>query len=117
MKLVRKCEKESRKPGSSQSYPAITYDKVTLHIDESNTLVPTEPPFNVLKDKDLKLQSLVEVLMSQLQRGRVETKLAVLRWIYHLFNICRPKVRIILKSLTKHFIFSGLDVFKFTGRA
>ena len=111
MKLVRKCEKESRKPGASQSYPAITYDKVTLKIDESNPLVPTEPPFNVLKDKDLKLQSLVEVLMSQLQRGRVETKLAVLRWIYHLFTISRPKVSIILKSLIKRFNISNLDTF------
>ena len=111
MKLIRKCEKESRKAGASHSYPAITYDKVMLNKEEINTLVPTELSFKVLKDKDLKLNSLVEVLMSQLQRGRVETKLAVLRWIYHLFTISRPKVSIILKSLITHFIISGLDRF------
>ena len=111
MKLIRKCEKESRKVGAPHSFPAITYDKVTLSKEEINALVPTEPSFKVLKDKDLKLNSLVEVLMSQLQRGRVETKLAVLRWIYHLFTISRPKVSIILKSLIKHFIISGLDIF------
>merc|ERR1712141_187458 len=46
----------------------------------------------MFKESDLKLESLVEVLTAQLQRGRVETKLAVLRWIYHLFNISRPKM-------------------------
>ena len=111
MKLVRKCEKESRKAGASHPYPAITYDKITLNKEELNALVPSEPSFKVLKEKDLKLNLLVEVLMSQLQRGRVETKLAVLRWIYHLFNICRPKVRFILKFFIKHLNISGLDIF------
>ena len=110
MKLLRKCEKESRKAGASHSYPAITYDKVTLNTEVSNALVPTEPSLKVLKEKDLKLNSLVEVLMSQLQRGRVETKLAVLRWIYHLFTISRPKVSIILKSLIKRFNIPNLDM-------
>ena len=111
MKLLRKCEKESRKAGASHSYPAITYDKVMLNTEVSNALVPTEPSLKVLKEKDLKLNSLVEVLMSQLQRGRVETKLAVLRWIYHLFTISRPKVSIILKSLIKGFNICNLDIF------
>merc|ERR1712223_1653188 len=43
-------------------------------------------------ESELKLESLVEVLTMQLRSGRVETKLAVLRWIYHLFNISRPKM-------------------------
>ena len=92
MKLVRKYEKELRKTGASQSHPAITYDKEKSDKEDSKPLVPIEPPRTIFKESDLKLESLVEVLTAQLQRGRVETKLAVLRWIYHLFTISRPKV-------------------------
>ena len=92
MKLVRKYERELRKSGSSTIHPAIMYEDKP-GANETNPLVPvcdqTSSPF---KESDLKLESLVEVLTKQLQRGRVETKLAVLRWIYHLFNICRLKV-------------------------
>lgn len=42
----------------------------------------------------LELESLIDVLTKQLQRGQVETKLAVLRWIYHLFKICQQRVSV-----------------------
>ena len=98
MKLVRKYERELHRSGSSPFHPAITYQNKTNAI-ESNPLVPKvfvssseTKTSNSSNESDLKLESLVEVLTKQLQRGRVETKLAVLRWIYHLFNISRPKV-------------------------
>ena len=99
MKLVRKYERELHRSGSSPFPPAITYQNKT-NATESNPLVPkvfSASPVTAtstsFKQSDLKLESLVKVLTEQLQRGRVETKLAVLRWIYHLFNISRPKVR------------------------
>ena len=98
MKLVRKYERELHKSGSSPFHPAITYQNKT-NATESNPLVPksfsdssVNETSTSFKESDLKLESLVVVLTTQLQRGRVETKLAVLRWIYHLFNISRPKV-------------------------
>ena len=101
MKLVRKYEKELCKQagGPSQNQiQAITYEEKSKSTTETlnNPLVVKEPKTESkikFKESDLKLESLVEVLTTQLQRGRVETKLAVLRWIYHLFNISRPKVR------------------------
>ena len=97
MKLVRKYERELRKAGSPTSTkPAITYEGNTSANGTDPLVVvgdSTAPTSTLFKESDLKLESLVEVLTKQLQRGRVETKLAVLRWIYHLFNICRPKVR------------------------
>ena len=93
MKLVRKYEKQLHKSGSSNIPPAIMYDDKP-NASETNPLVPFgDVASSSYMEYDLKLESLVEVLTKQLQRGRVETKLAVLRWIYHLFNICRPKVR------------------------
>jgi hypothetical protein len=41
---------------------------------------------------EIDLKSVLEVLTKQLHRGRVDTKLAVLRWIYHLYTIARDKV-------------------------
>ena len=108
MKLVRKYEKELRKVGTSQSHPAITYDKEEADKKETNPLVPIEPSSRMFKESDLKLESLVEVLTTQLQRGRVETKLAVLRWIYHLFNISRPKVSIIFYDTVRPYIISKM---------
>ena len=98
MKLVRKYERELHRSAPSPSHPALTYENLP-NATESNPLV-TNPVRSSsvsstktsFKESDLKLESLVEVLTKQLQTGRVETKLAVLRWIYHLFNISRPKV-------------------------
>ena len=97
MKLVRKYERELRKSTTSPSHPAITYENKSNAVGP-NPLIPVA--FNAskasstfsFKESDLKMESLVEVLTKQLQRGRVETKLAVLKWIYHLFTISRPKV-------------------------
>ena len=99
MKLVRKYERELRKSktmsqGSPSNQQAITYEATAME-NVTNPLVATQgntPLSTTFKESDLALESLVEVLTKQLQRGRVETKLAVLRWVYHLFNICQPKV-------------------------
>jgi len=45
---------------------------------------------------EIDLKSVLEVLTKQLHRGRVDTKLAVLRWIYHLYTIARDKVSMIV---------------------
>ena len=95
MKLVRKYERELRKSkGSLPNQQAITYEAASVE-NAANPLVPLQGHTSIpttFKESDLALESLVEVLTKQLQRGRVETKLAVLRWVYHLFNICQPKV-------------------------
>ena len=99
MKLVRKYERELRKSksmshGSLSNQQAITYEAASVE-NAANPLVPLQGQTSLpttFKESDLALESLVEVLTKQLQRGRVETKLAVLRWVYHLFNICQPKV-------------------------
>ena len=99
MKLVRKYERRLKKVDNSASpQPAITYQSNTSAKGADPLVVVPNPTTisNEFKESDLKLESLVEVLTKQLQRGRVETKLAVLRWIYHLFTICRPKVRHVL---------------------
>ncbi len=44
------------------------------------------------EETDLDLKAILDVLTRQLQRGRVDTKLAALRWIYHLYKISRDKV-------------------------
>lgn len=46
-------------------------------------------------ETDLDLKAILGVLIRQLQRGRVDTKLAVLKWIYHLFKIARENVSLI----------------------
>jgi len=38
------------------------------------------------EDSSLDLQSVMDVLTKQLQRGTVQSKVAALRWIFHLFN-------------------------------
>ena len=96
MKLVRKYERGLRRSGSSLSqHPAITYED-NLNPNEGKVVVPFQgeqsSKMSSNMESELKLESLVEVLTMQLRSGRVETKLAVLRWIYHLFNISRPKV-------------------------
>jgi len=70
MKLVKKIEKQR---------------SATNNISLSS---PKKEP----KIHQLELESLVEVLSQQLQRGRVETKLAALRWVYHLFKICQHRM-------------------------
>ena len=107
MKLVRKYERGLRRSGSSLSqHPAITYED-NLNPNEGKVVVPFQgeqsSKMSSNMESELKLESLVEVLTMQLRSGRVETKLAVLRWIYHLFNISRPKVSAIyLLSLCFH---------------
>ena len=96
MKLVRKYERGLRRSGSSISqHPAITYED-NLNPNDGKVVVPLQgeqsSKMSSNMESELKLESLVEVLTMQLRSGRVETKLAVLRWIYHLFNISRPKV-------------------------
>ena len=106
MKLVKQYVKQLHKaqtviqhmPNQAASpSKAITYEAtaVSENITE-NPLVPSNEvhsaPLQISRQNDLELESLVEVLTKQLQRGRVETKLAVLRWIYHLFNIMQPRV-------------------------
>ena len=96
MKLVRKYERGLRRSGSSLSqHPAITYED-NLNPNDGKVVVPLQgeqsSKMSSNMESELKLESLVEVLTMQLRSGRVETKLAVLRWIYHLFNISRPKV-------------------------
>ena len=43
-------------------------------------------------DSDLDLKAILDVLVRQLQRGRVDTKLAALKWIYHLYTIAQENV-------------------------
>ena len=107
MKLVRKYERGLRRSESSLcQQPAITYED-NLNPNEGKVVVPFQgeqsSKMSSNMESELKLESLVEVLTMQLRSGRVETKLAVLRWIYHLFNISRPKVSTIyLLSLCFH---------------
>ncbi len=46
----------------------------------------------VCGESDLDLKAILDVLTRQLQRGRVDTKLAALKWIRHLYSIAREKV-------------------------
>jgi hypothetical protein len=45
-------------------------------------------------ETDLDLKAILDVLVRQLQRGRVDTKLAALKWIYHLYTIARENVSV-----------------------
>jgi len=47
--------------------------------DSGDAAAPTE-------ENSLDLQSVMEVLTKQLQRGTVQSKVAALKWIFHLFN-------------------------------
>jgi hypothetical protein len=76
MKLVRSCQ-TNKKPNSENAIP--------ISIDDSSQ-VPESG------DSDLDLKAILDVLTRQLQQGRVDTKLAALKWIYHLYTIAREKV-------------------------
>ena len=66
--------------------------KLVKKIEKQRSVVTSSIFKQDLSIHQLELESLVEVLSQQLQRGRVETKLASLRWVYHLFKICQQRV-------------------------
>jgi hypothetical protein len=76
MKLVRSCQ-TNKKPNSENAIP--------ISIDDSSQTPESG-------DSDLDLKAILDVLTRQLQQGRVDTKLAALKWIYHLYTIAREKV-------------------------
>ena len=82
MKLVRKVEKQRAVAEDTNSSKTTANSRSAL--PESGVIATIH---------QLELESLVAVLSQQLQRGRVETKLAALRWVYHLFKICQPRVK------------------------
>lgn len=66
--------------------------KLVKKIEKQRSVVTSSIFKQDLSIHQLELESLVEVLSQQLQRGRVETKLASLRWVYHLFKICQQRM-------------------------
>ena len=49
-------------------------------------------------ESDLDLKAILDVLTRQLQRGRVDSKLAALKWIRHLYTIARDKVPVTIRK-------------------